>query len=217
MPGTHRLHRCCLNPVTNVRARLSLMMAVVALALSLTAASSVATQTGVSIVYRAYQPSTTVVNVGETVTWHNMSLMQHTVTAIDGSFNSGVLNGGTSFSVTFTTPGTFLYMCMIHPTMKGSVIVRTAQAARTVKVRLSKQRGPRGGHTLVHVQASHPGAKLLLETRKGSAWRAVAQARLSAQGTATLSVSSTIDRPLRVVVLGEPGEPPLISRVLQPS
>jgi len=196
------------------RVRVSLLVVAVTAALGLTAASSVATQTGVSIVYRAYQPSTTVINVGETVTWHNMSLMQHTVTAIDGSFNSGVLNGGTSFSVTFTKPGTFLYKCLIHPTMKGTVIVRStqeAQEAQIVKVRLSKQRR----HTLVHVQASRPGAKVLLEARKGSHWQDVARARLSAQGTATLSVSSTLHRRLRVVVLEEPGEAPL-TKVLQP-
>jgi plastocyanin len=199
------------------RVRVSLLVVAVTAALGLTAASSVATQTGVSIVYRAYQPSTTVINVGETVTWHNMSLMQHTVTAIDGSFNSGVLNGGTSFSVTFTTPGTFLYMCTIHPTMKGTVIVRSAQAPQIVQVHLSSERGAHGRHTQVHVQAPRPGAKVLLQAHKGADWRDVAQARLSAQGTATLSVSSTVDRSLRVVVLGEPGEPPLISRVLQPA
>jgi plastocyanin len=182
---------------------------------SLGVASSVATETGVSIVYRAYQPSTTIVTVGETVTWRNETLMQHTVTAIDGTFNSGVMAGGTSFSVTFTTPGTFLYKCLVHPTMKGTVIVLSAQAAQIVQVRLSK--GPRGSHTLVHVQASRPGAKVLLEARRGSAWRQVAQGRLSAQGTATLSVGSTIARRLRVVVLGEAGKAPLISKVFQPA
>jgi plastocyanin len=217
MPGKHRLHRRCLTPVSNVRARLSLMAAVVALTASLSAASSVATPRGVSIVFRAYQPSITTVTVGETVTWRNTTLLPHTVTAIEGTFDSGKLNGGESFSVTFTKPGTFLYKCLIHPTMKGTVIVRSAQAAQIVQVRLSKQRGPRASQTLVHVQAPRPGAKALLQARKGSAWREVAQARLSAQGTATLSVSATIDRPLRVMVLGEPGEPPLLSRVLQPA
>jgi plastocyanin len=204
-----------MRPPRGTRARLCLLVVAVTTALSLTVASSVATQTGVSIVYRAYQPSTTIVTVGETVTWHNETLMQHTVTAIDGTFNSGVMAGETSFSVTFTTPGTFLYKCLVHPTMKGTVIVLSAQAAQIVHVRLSKQRGPRGSHTLVHVQASRPGARVLLEARRGSAWREVAQTRLSAQGTATLSVSSTIDRRLRVVVLGEAGKAPLISKVLQ--
>jgi len=206
-----------LNRVTNVRVRLSLLTLAVALTVSLSAASSVATPRGVSIVYRAYQPSITTVTVGETVTWRNTTLLPHTVTAVEGSFNSGKLNGGESFSVTFTTPGTFLYKCLIHPTMKGTVVVRSAQAPQVVQVRLSNQRGARGRHTLIHVQAPRPGAKVLLEARKGSDWQDVAQARLSAQGTATLSVSSTADRRLRVVVLGEPGEAPLISKVLVPT
>src|ERR1700679_4323182 len=109
MAATHGLRGRRLRPLRSTRARLSLLVVAVTTALSLTAASSVATQSGVSIVYRAYQPSTTIVTVGETVTWHNMSLMQTTVTAIDGSFNSGVMAGGRSFSVTFTKPGTFLY------------------------------------------------------------------------------------------------------------
>jgi hypothetical protein len=142
--------------------------------------------------------------------------LPHTVTALEGTFDSGKLNGGESFSVTFTKPGTFLYKCLIHPTMKGTVIVRSAQAAQIVRVRLSKQRGPRGSHTLIHVQAPRPGAKVQLEARKGSAWQNVAQARLSSQGTATLSVSSTTGRRFRVVVFGEPGEAPLISKVLEP-
>jgi plastocyanin len=211
MAGMRRLHRPFARPLTGARSHVSLVVVAVTAALSLTAASSVATETGVTIVFRAYQPSTTIVTVGQTVTWQNSTLMQHTVTAIDGTFNSGVMAGGTSFSVTFTTPGTFLYKCLVHPTMKGTVIVRSAQEAQIVQVRLAKQRR----HTLVHVQASRPGAKVLLQARKGPNWQDVAQARLSALGTATLSVSSTIDRRLRVVVLGEPGETPL-TKVLQP-
>lgn len=211
MARTRRLHRLFARALAGARWRVSLIVVAVTAALSLTAASSVATERGVTIVYRAYQPSTTIVTVGQTVTWQNSTLMPHTVTAIDGTFNSGVMAGGTSFSVTFTTPGTFLYKCLVHPTMKGTVIVRSAQEAQIVQVRLSKQRR----HTLVHVQASRPGAKVLLQARKGSSWQDVAQARLSALGTATLSVSSTIDRRLRVVVLGEPGEAPLM-KVLAP-
>jgi plastocyanin len=217
MPGKHRLHRRFLSPVTNVRARLSLMAAVVALTVSLSAASSVATPRGVSIVFRAYQPSITTVTVGETVTWRNTTLLPHTVTALDGTFDSGKMNGGESFSVTFTKPGTFLYKCLIHPTMKGTVVVRSAQAPQVVQVRLSKQRGTRGRRTLIHVQAPRPGARVQLQARKGSGWQAVARARLSPQGTATLSVSSTSDGRLRVVVFGEPGEAPLISKVLEPT
>ena len=73
-----------------------------------------------------YSPSTitVVVGVNNTVTWVNTDDAPHTVTASDGSFNSGNLNGGQSWSHTFTTPGTYPYYCSYHPWMKGTVIVK---------------------------------------------------------------------------------------------
>ena len=57
------------------------------------------------------------------VDWLNDDSIGHTVTALDGSFNSGVMGVGDAFSVTFETPGTFDYLCAIHPTMRGTVTV----------------------------------------------------------------------------------------------
>jgi plastocyanin len=45
------------------------------------------------------------------------------VTAVDGSFNSGVLTVGNEFTETFETPGSFDYFCAIHPEMRGTVTV----------------------------------------------------------------------------------------------
>jgi plastocyanin len=45
------------------------------------------------------------------------------VTADGGSFNSGTLAGGGSFSHRFTTAGTFAYHCAIHASMTGTVVV----------------------------------------------------------------------------------------------
>jgi plastocyanin len=211
-------------PVATIKPRASkvvaALMASVAmlLALSPTAVSSAPADVHVSIVYRAYQPSTTTVNVGETVTWTNTALIQHTVTAVGGAFDSGRLNPQESFSVTFTKPGEYLYACMIHPTMKGTVIVRSAQVQpgppQSVQAHLSSRHGPHGSETVVHVLAPRPGARALLEAYKGSRWLRVAQTRLSSHGTATLSASSA-DRRLRVLVLGQPGERTLISRPLR--
>ena len=60
---------------------------------------------------------------GQTVDWLNDDGEAHTVSALDGSFNSGIMNSGDAFSETFETPGTFDYICAIHPTMTGTVIV----------------------------------------------------------------------------------------------
>ena len=49
--------------------------------------------------------------------------MMHTVTAADGSFDSGFLNEGDTFSYTFDEPGEYEYFCSPHPWMRAKVIV----------------------------------------------------------------------------------------------
>jgi plastocyanin len=72
-----------------------------------------------------YSPSTVTIHVGDTVTWTNAGPLAHTVTADDGSFDSGSLNVGDTWSMTFQTAGTFTYYCTPHPWMKGTVIVKS--------------------------------------------------------------------------------------------
>ena len=73
-----------------------------------------------------FSPSSITVDAGATVTWTNTGTTPagHTVTG--SGFGSGTLHSGQSFSHTFTTPGTFSYMCSIHNFMKGSVTVAAA-------------------------------------------------------------------------------------------
>ena len=71
-----------------------------------------------------YSPNVLMVPLGATVTWTNNDPgMVHTVTAADGSFNSGMLATGQSFSYTFDKPGDFDYACTPHPWMKGRISV----------------------------------------------------------------------------------------------
>ncbi len=78
--------------------------------------------------YPYYSPQTVkvIIGVNNTVTWVNNDDAPHTVTATDGSFNSGNLNAGQSWTFTFTTPGNYAYYCTYHPWMKGTVIVQAA-------------------------------------------------------------------------------------------
>ena len=48
----------------------------------------------------------------------------HTVTAVDGAFDSGNLARNQSFGHTFGTAGTFMYRCNIHQYMQGTIVVR---------------------------------------------------------------------------------------------
>jgi plastocyanin len=81
----------------------------------------------VSVVDFAFEPATVTVPAGATVTWTNTGSRPPTVTADDGSFDSGRLDPGEQFSQTFDQPGTFTYHCGFHPEMQGSIVVTDAQ------------------------------------------------------------------------------------------
>jgi nitrite reductase (NO-forming) len=64
------------------------------------------------------------IKVGSTVTWTNNDPgMIHTVTSVDGLFDSGFLNEGDTWSYTFEEPGDFEYLCTPHPWMRARIIV----------------------------------------------------------------------------------------------
>lgn len=73
---------------------------------------------------RAYSPGVLTAAVGTTVTWVNTDTVAHTTTADANGWNSGALAPNQQFSTTFTTAGTFVYHCAIHPGMVGTVTVR---------------------------------------------------------------------------------------------
>jgi plastocyanin len=77
----------------------------------------------------SFQAATTTIHVGDSVTWTNLGPSEHTATATGGSFDTGVLRRGQSATHTFTTAGTFQYMCSIHPFMRGTVVVQGASSS----------------------------------------------------------------------------------------
>jgi amicyanin len=77
----------------------------------------------VGIVNFKFTPSALTVKVGTTVVWTNKDAIGHTVNFMTGGINSNVLNQNDQFTHTFTTPGTYDYICSIHPFMHGSVTV----------------------------------------------------------------------------------------------
>jgi plastocyanin len=77
----------------------------------------------------AFEPSVVTVPVGSTVTWSNQGSAPHTVTGErfdSGSDPSAWIMGGGTFSVTFTEPGTYTYVCIPHQAqgMAGTVVVQ---------------------------------------------------------------------------------------------
>ncbi len=78
-----------------------------------------------------FTPGSLTIHVGDTVTWTNAGPTSHTATATDHSFDTGVLAKGASGSHTFTTAGTFSYICTIHPFMKGTIVVLASTTTST--------------------------------------------------------------------------------------
>lgn len=75
----------------------------------------------------AYGTEILEIDDGTTVVWHNLDPVQHSVIADDESFDSGLVDPGKTFAVTFTEPGEHTYHCMPHPFMKARVVVREAR------------------------------------------------------------------------------------------
>jgi plastocyanin len=75
----------------------------------------------------SYNPNPIEIKVGDTVTWINNDSSPHTVTSSsnDGSitFDSDVLRRGEMFSFTFDKEGQYPYLCTLHPSMVGTVVV----------------------------------------------------------------------------------------------
>jgi plastocyanin len=77
----------------------------------------------VNITNFAFMPVTLTVPVGATVTWTNRDEEPHTVVANDGSYHSPGMDTNGTYSYTFANPGSFDYVCSIHPFMHGTVVV----------------------------------------------------------------------------------------------
>ena len=70
----------------------------------------------------AFNPPEVNIRPGGHVTWQFYDRAPHTVTADNGSFDSGQRHSG-EFRLYFNQPGTYSYHCAIHPDMKGRVLV----------------------------------------------------------------------------------------------
>jgi plastocyanin len=63
------------------------------------------------------------VRAGTRVRWVNGDQLQHSVTADDGSFDSGLIDPNQVFEHVFDKPGDYAYHCTPHPFMQAHVIV----------------------------------------------------------------------------------------------
>ncbi len=82
-----------------------------------------AAEVAATIVEFAFDPDPITVTPGQGVTWTNADPFAHSVKADDGSFDSGSLAQGAAFTTSFSAPGTYAYICGIHNSMTGTVVV----------------------------------------------------------------------------------------------
>lgn len=111
--------------------RVMMSLAAAAVLLAGAPASSRAATHEVDIADFAFSPAELTITVGDTVTWTNRDSMIHTATSVDGAFDSGDLDEGESYSLTFTAAGTYDYLCTPHPSMTGRIVVVAAAATPT--------------------------------------------------------------------------------------
>jgi uncharacterized membrane protein/plastocyanin len=73
-----------------------------------------------------FNPPQMTVEAGDTVEWRNEDIFSHTVTADDGSFDSGLIDPGHKWQMTFKNARTAAYHCRPHPNMKAKLVIQGA-------------------------------------------------------------------------------------------
>ena len=71
-----------------------------------------------------FQPTSSTVKASTTVTWLNRDDEPHTVVSDNGLFRSAAMDTNESFSFEFDQPGTYHFVCSIHPSMVGTIVVQ---------------------------------------------------------------------------------------------
>jgi plastocyanin len=70
-----------------------------------------------------FHPTSLKVKAHSTVKWINKDGEPHTVISLTGLFRSSALDTNDSFSFKFDNPGTYQFVCSIHPRMTGTIEV----------------------------------------------------------------------------------------------
>jgi plastocyanin len=119
--------------MTSLRA---LVVGVVAVPMMLFAlpTNAVAATHAITIANFAFVPADTTITAGDTVTWTNTDPAPHDVTVTSGpvAIHSPTIATGQSWTYTFTMPGTYAYICSIHPDMRATLVVAPAPTRAVV-------------------------------------------------------------------------------------
>jgi plastocyanin len=78
----------------------------------------------VNVKRTGFAPATVTINANDAVTWKNTDTINHQVVANGGSFASPILGAGKTYTRTFREGGTFRYHDGLHPSLRGTVVVK---------------------------------------------------------------------------------------------
>jgi plastocyanin len=162
----------------------------------------------VSIGFDAVAPQHLDVLAGDTVTWTNDSVRTHTVTADDGSFDSGRLISDATYTRAFDAPGDTAYHCVIHPFIRGDV-----RASRLLLTPPAQPAASARPYPIAGRAALPAGSAVSIEADRGSGFTPVATTAVAADGTFTAALVPGTTATYRAVA-GADASPPVTLLVL---
>jgi plastocyanin len=184
-----------------VSGRLAVALAGLAVAVVAAAPAAAASRT-VNIPGKFFEPPSLTLLAGDTVTWTNNDAFAHNIAALDGSFDSGLLNPGGRFSFTFERPGRVPYRCTIHPFMSGSLdVFAFALRGPASPVAVRRRAVLRG------IAPGGVGTVTIEQRRPDGTFAAVASAPVGADGAFRATVVPAGPAVYRAVAGGNPSLP----------
>ena len=167
-------------------------------------------QTGatVPILFAAFGTPRVDVLAGDTVDWMNNSIRVHTVTADDGTFDSGRLPTDDSFAHRFDTVGVVPYHCTLHAGMRGEVDIHDVLLAAP-----AEPGAPGRAYVLHGRAAATAGTNVDIQADTGAGFQTAGHATVETDGTFTTQVTATTTATYRAV-LGDESSPAVTLLVL---
>jgi plastocyanin len=120
-------------------------------------AAAGAGETPVTALDDSFLPEIAEVPIGTMVTWTHRGKSPHTITADDGSFDSGRLGEGDRFSITFKEPGPHPYHCIYHGAAGGRGMAGVVQVGSDGTAEPDRPASvPAGPGKVLRVPSEHP-------------------------------------------------------------
>jgi plastocyanin len=114
--------------------RILVLAAAAVLALAVAGASQPAATATKSVAIKAtgFSPANVTISATDAVKWTNRDTKNHQLVANNGSFASGVIAPGKSYTHVFNTAGTYRYHDALHPSLTGRIVVKGPPPAVTI-------------------------------------------------------------------------------------